>query len=59
MSEKALKDAPAVVEDLIGCTAKSEDMLPINPTGDVLEALQHRVLARMAEVRWGNWLGNM
>ena len=47
VSEKAIKEASAAVEELLGCKWKEEDLVPINPTGEQLEAVRNRLGARL------------
>ncbi|GIL49086.1 hypothetical protein Vafri_5553 [Volvox africanus] len=49
VSEKALKEVPAVVEELAGKKVSELETVPVNPTGEQLEQLRARVAARLAE----------
>ncbi|KXZ45541.1 hypothetical protein GPECTOR_53g127 [Gonium pectorale] len=49
VSEKAIKEVPAVVEELAGGKLAELETIPINPTGEQLEQLRGRVAARLAE----------
>ncbi|GFR53085.1 hypothetical protein Agub_g15795 [Astrephomene gubernaculifera] len=49
VSEKALKEVPAVVEELVGGKLKELETIPVNPNGEQLEQLRARVAARLAE----------
>lgn len=47
VSERALKEIPAAVEDLLGGSWQPDDMIPLNPTHDELQVLKQRLLKRM------------
>ncbi|KAG2493539.1 hypothetical protein HYH03_008353 [Edaphochlamys debaryana] len=49
VSEKAVKEVPAAVEELAGRKVAECDPLPINPTGEELDRLRARLMARAAE----------
>ncbi|EFJ45713.1 hypothetical protein VOLCADRAFT_63267, partial [Volvox carteri f. nagariensis] len=49
VSEKALKEVPAVVEELAGKKVSELEITPVNPTGEQLEQLRARIAARLAE----------
>ncbi|GIL81825.1 hypothetical protein Vretimale_1422 [Volvox reticuliferus] len=49
VSEKALKEVPAVVEELAGKKVSELETVPVNPGGEQLEQLRARVAARLAE----------
>ncbi|GLC40062.1 hypothetical protein PLESTF_000933400 [Pleodorina starrii] len=49
VSEKALKEVPAVVEEMVGKKVSEMETIPVNPTGEQLEQLRARVAARLAE----------
>ncbi|GAX81855.1 hypothetical protein CEUSTIGMA_g9283.t1 [Chlamydomonas eustigma] len=52
VSDKALKDAPDVVKELVGVTSwTASDLLPINPDEETLDRLREAVAARMASDR--------
>jgi len=48
VSEKAIKDAPAVVQELFGRKWSSEELLPVNPTGEQADSLRAKAAARVA-----------
>ncbi len=37
VSEKAIKEVPAVVSELLGAEPKAEDWIPVNPTGELCD----------------------
>ena len=51
VAERALKDAPAAVEELFGGPWTAADLIPLNPTGDELFELREALAARMAAER--------
>lgn len=51
VSEKALKEVPAAVQELVGEKWADDDLVPINPTGEVLEAQQAKAAAKLAAER--------
>lgn len=51
VSEKALKEVPAVVEDMIGGKWNEDDVIPINPTGEALEQQRAKLGAKLVAER--------
>ncbi|PNH09106.1 hypothetical protein TSOC_004289 [Tetrabaena socialis] len=49
VSEKAVKEVPAVVEDLAGRKLAELEVTPINPVGEQLDQLRGKLAARQAE----------
>lgn len=51
VSERALKEVPAVVEELVGCKWSAEDLLVLNPAADELEGMREALLAKREAAR--------
>jgi hypothetical protein len=51
LSERALREAPAAVEELLGGKWSSDDLIPVNPQGEELEKRQQTVAAALAAER--------
>jgi hypothetical protein len=45
VSERSVKEVPAVVEELVGCKYGAADIIPINPTGEEAGKLREELLA--------------
>lgn len=51
LSERALREAPAAVEELLGGKWAADDLIPVNPQGEELEKRQQAVAAALAAER--------
>ncbi|WIA38428.1 hypothetical protein OEZ86_001753 [Tetradesmus obliquus] len=51
LSERALREAPAAVEELLGGKWAAEDLIPVNPQGEELEKRQQAMAAAAAAER--------
>ncbi|WIA18128.1 hypothetical protein OEZ85_009606 [Tetradesmus obliquus] len=51
LSERALREAPAAVEELLGGKWAADDLIPVNPQGEELEKRQQAVAAAAAAER--------
>lgn len=50
-SERALKDVPSVVEELVGGKWAAEDLLPLNPPAEELEKMREALLVKREAAR--------
>ena len=53
VSDRALKELPQIVQEIVGGEWTKEDVLPLNPVGEELEALKDAVAARREAERAG------
>jgi hypothetical protein len=51
LAERALKEAPAAVEELLGGPWAADDLIVVNPLGDELFEIRERLAARMSAER--------
>ncbi len=51
VAEKALKEVPAVVEELVGGTWGPEDWILVNPAGEQLDEMRVKLAAKLAAER--------
>ncbi|KAL6753892.1 Rtf2 RING-finger-domain-containing protein [Haematococcus lacustris] len=51
LSEKAVKEAPSVVAELLGSNPAGEDWIPVNPSGEQVDELKAKLAAKLAAER--------
>lgn len=51
LSERALKEVPAVVEEMVGGKWEASDLLPVNPSGEELQQMREALLLKRTAER--------
>ncbi|KAL4457462.1 hypothetical protein ABPG75_012327 [Micractinium tetrahymenae] len=51
LSERALKEVPKVVEEMVGGPWQPQDLLPVNPAGDELQGMREALLLKRTAER--------